>query len=166
MIILAALLLAGGITAFVMMKKPDTKPAVKPAGDTLPDPDVTIDSVLPEAPIDTFSIGTDVAVTPAPRVTAVPVPQVSYPKGSNVSVPRIREDDPYPSAFNDDNDYKELEKNVPATPIEPEQAKTETPAAKQSVPGSVPKRQTVGASNRGMAVPPPPARRQSSQAAY
>lgn len=167
MIALAALLLAGGIIAFVLTKKPAPKPAPTPNIDSLANPDVTIDSVLPEAPVDTFDVGTDVAVTPVPRVTAVPVPQVSYPKGSNVNVPRVKEDDPYPSAFNDVNDYKELEKNVPATPTEPEpqQAKAETPA-KQSVPGAVPNRQTVGASNRGMAVPPPPSRRRSTQAPY
>jgi len=171
MIVLAALLLAGVVTAFVMLLKPGDKKTEQPkvADSVVVDNDVTIDTILPESPVDTMMpTGSNVPVPPAPRVTDVPLP--SYPTGSNVKVPRVKEGDPYPSAFNDDDDYKELEKEVPATPEPEPQAKStaeaKAQAGKQAVPGAVPSRQSVGASNRSVAVPPPPGKRRPVQAPY
>ena len=81
-IALAALLLALGILAFFMLSKPSKAPAKKAVvTDTLPDPDVTIDTILPEVPVDTFDTGSAVAVPPAPGP-----PAANYPS-SHVDVP-------------------------------------------------------------------------------
>ena len=98
-ILLAGLLLAGGIMAYFMNKKPTVETStVKPATDTLRDPDVSIDSMLPPMPGDSLQVGTDVAVPPAPRMSDVPLPDASgstakaprgsYQTGSGVAVPR------------------------------------------------------------------------------
>ena len=165
---LAALLLTGAIAALLLLNKHnEEKPAPKPETEQSSDPDVIINNVLPEEPLDTFPAdlptGSNVAVTPAPVVNDVPLPNARYDTGSNISVPRVKEGDPYPDAFDNKDDYKELDKTVPAEP-EPE-AKPAQPA-----PGTVPAKpkssQTVGASNRGVAVPPPPGRKQNNQAPY
>ena len=151
----------------LLNKHNEEKPAPKPETEQSSDPDVIINNVLPEEPLDTFPAdlptGSNVAVTPAPVVNDVPLPNARYDTGSNISVPRVKEGDPYPDAFDNKDDYKELDKTVPAEP-EPE-AKPAQPA-----PGTVPAKpkssQTVGASNRGVAVPPPPGRKQNNQAPY
>lgn len=80
---LAALLLAIGIIFLFISKKPTPAPAKKAVvNDTLSDPDVTIDTILPEVPTDTaFDTGSAVAVPPAPGP-----PAANYPS-SPVSVP-------------------------------------------------------------------------------
>ena len=129
------------------------------------DPDVIIskeipvNDVVPEEPLEPFDgesnvgqppTGSNVSVTPAPRVSNIPLPT-----GSNVKVPRVKEGDPYPDAFDNKNDYKEIEKEVPEAPVAtPEEPKPQTPA------GGVPPRKKAStdptSSNRGIAVPPPP----------
>lgn len=164
-LLLAALLLAAGITAFFMLKKPAGKTETKPRADTLVDPDVTIDTVLPEAPVDSFAIGTDVDVPPAPRVTSVPTPD--YPTGSNIGVPLASHTAP-PSAFNDNNDDYDDYSDV--TEPDPEPQKTPEapePAQTRQVPPAVPKSNSaIGASNRGTAVPPPPGKHRNVTAPY
>lgn len=80
---LAALLLTIGIIFLFISKKPTPAPAKKAVvNDTLSDPDVTIDTILPEVPTDTaFDTGSAVAVPPAPGP-----PAANYPS-SPVSVP-------------------------------------------------------------------------------
>ncbi|MBR5085792.1 MAG: serine/threonine-protein phosphatase [Muribaculaceae bacterium] len=101
-IALAALLLALGILAFFMLNKPSQTPVKKVVTDTLPDPDVTIDTILPEVPVDTFDTGSAVAVPPAPGP-----PAANYPS-SHVDVPSNYgyNDSYYDSDDNDDdNNY-------------------------------------------------------------
>ena len=163
-LLLAALLLAAGVTAFFMLKKPAGKTETKPRADTLVDPDVTIDTVLPEAPVDSFALGTDVDVPPVPRVTSVPTPD--YPTGSNVGVPLASHTAP-PSAFNDNDSYDD-DYSDPAPP-EPEKApEAPEPAQTRQVPPAVPNKSSsaIGASNRGTAVPPPPGKQRNVTAPY
>ncbi|MBQ5509393.1 MAG: protein phosphatase 2C domain-containing protein [Muribaculaceae bacterium] len=177
-IVLAAVLLAAGITACFMLRKPSTPVVNAQKPDTLINPDVTIDSVLPEEPVDSMAIGTDVPVPPAPRVTSVPTPDVSYPSGSNVRVPRAERYDPYPAAFDDDDD----EGYTPPVPPQPEakvaqeqpvqQAQPSQPSQPQSSASrSVPPARSSASSdptrsNRNVAVPPPPGKRRVTQAPY
>ena len=98
LILLLALLLAGGIMAYFHNKKPSVEPAPKPAIDSVAaDPDVSVDSMLPPMPGDSLAVGTDVAVPRAPGIGDVPLPNTdnkpsassgSYPTGSNVKVQR------------------------------------------------------------------------------
>lgn len=106
LIILTSLLLAGGIAACFFggsSKDKSTKQVV--ATDTLTDPDVSIDSLLPVMPGDSMQVGTDVSVPRAPGIGNVELPNTGnsgstggndskasldgrYPTGSSVSVPR------------------------------------------------------------------------------
>lgn len=106
LIILTSLLLAGGIAACFFggsSKDKSTKQVV--ATDTLADPDVSIDSLLPVMPGDSMQVGTDVSVPRAPGIGNVELPNTGnsgstggndskasldgrYPTGSSVSVPR------------------------------------------------------------------------------
>lgn len=106
LIILTSLLLAGGITACFFggsSKDKSTKQVV--VTDTLADPDVSIDSLLPVMPGDSMQVGTDVSVPRAPGIGNVELPNTGnsgstggndskasldgrYPTGSSVSVPR------------------------------------------------------------------------------
>lgn len=169
--ILAALLFIGAIIALMLLNnKKDTDKEVSEKSKTehVSDPDVIIskdvpaNDVVPEEPLEPFGdesnvgeppTGSNVSVTPAPRVKDIPMPT-----GSNVKVPRVKEGDPYPDAFDNKNDYKELEKEVPETPV----AKTEEPK-QPAQPGGVPPPRKKASndptnSNRGIAVPPPPSR--------
>ena len=73
----------------------------------------------------------------------------------------MKEGDPYPDAFDNKDDYKELEKEVPVTSVDDK----EVPAQPtQQKPGGVPPpRKKVSndpsASNRNVAVPPPPSKK-------
>lgn len=172
-ILLAAVLLAAGITACFMLRKPATPVVTAQKPDTLINPDVTIDSVLPEAPpIDSMAIGTDVPVPPAPRINSVPTPDVAYPSGSSVRVPRATGRDSYPTAFDEVED--EDAEYIPPTPTEqnePSASRQEPSAPKQpaAVP-SPPARPKASAdpsrSNRNVSVPPPPGKRSVTQAPY
>lgn len=169
--ILAALLFIGAIIALMLLNnKKDTDKEVSEKSKTehVSDPDVIIskdvpaNDVVPEEPLEPFGdesnvgeppTGSNVSVTPAPRVKDIPMPT-----GSNVKVPRVKEGDPYPDEFDNKNDYKELEKEVPETPV----AKTEEPK-QPAQPGGVPPPRKKASndptnSNRGIAVPPPPSR--------
>lgn len=106
LIILTSLLLAGGIAACFFggsSKDKSTKQVV--VTDTLADPDVSIDSLLPVMPGDSMQVGTDVSVPRAPGIGNVELPNTGnsgstggndskasldgrYPTGSSVSVPR------------------------------------------------------------------------------
>ena len=106
LIILTSLLLAGGIAACFFggpSKDKNTKQVV--ATDTLADPDVSIDSLLPVMPGDSMQVGTDVSVPRAPGIGNVELPNTGnggsaggndskasldgrYPTGSSVSVQR------------------------------------------------------------------------------
>ena len=106
LIILTSLLLAGGIAACFFggsSKDKSTKQVV--ATETLADPDVSIDSLLPVMPGDSMQVGTDVSVPRAPGIGNVELPNTGnsgstggndskasldgrYPTGSSVSVPR------------------------------------------------------------------------------
>lgn len=96
MILLASLLLAGAILGIFFLGKPKSAPAPKPvATDTIADPDVSIDSMLPEMPADSLPVGTDVAVPRAPGIGNVELPNTAptpstprYSTGTNVKVPR------------------------------------------------------------------------------
>ena len=170
--IVAALLFLGAIAALMLYnnKKNSEKEASevskteeKSDPDVIVSKDIPVNDVVPEDPLEPFdnddepattgepATGSNVAVTPAPRVSNIPMPT-----GSNVKVPRVKEGDPYPDAFDNKNDYSELEKEVPETPVaikeEPKQ-----PAQSGGVPP--PPKKTSNdptKSNRGIAVPPPP----------
>ena len=106
LIILTSLLLAGGIAACFFggsSKEKNTKQVV--VTDTLADPDVSIDSLLPVMPGDSMQVGTDVSVPRAPGIGNVELPNTGgsgstggndskasldgrYPTGSSVSVQR------------------------------------------------------------------------------
>lgn len=165
--ILAALLFIGAIVALLLLnnkKDTDKEVSEKSKTEQVSDPDVIIskdipaNDVVPEEPLEPFGdesnvdeppTGSNVSVTPAPRVKDIPMPT-----GSNVKVPRVKEGDPYPDAFDNKNDYNELEKEVPETPV----AKTEEPK-QPAQPGSVPPRKKASndptSSNRDRPVPPP-----------
>lgn len=170
---LAALLLAGAIVAMILYayKKDNGKEAsLASKTEEKGDPDVIISKDLPAAdnnvvpadglePFDNngeSSTGSNVAVTPAPRANDIPMPT-----GSKVKVPRVKEDDPYPDAFDNENDYKELEKEVPETPV----ASSEEPK-QPAQPAGVPQPKNKASndptsSNRNVAVPPPPAKKRN-----
>ncbi|MBR5639679.1 MAG: serine/threonine-protein phosphatase [Muribaculaceae bacterium] len=177
-IILAALLLIGAITAMIIYNnKKDSDKVVSDASksEEKGNPDVTIskelpNNVVPEEGLEPFdndnvsgpSTGSNVAVTPAKKVD-IPMPDKNrYDTGSNVSVPRVKEGDPYPDAFDNKNDYKELEKEIPETPV----ANNDEPK-QQPQPGGVPPRKKANndptSSNRNVAVPPPPSKKQNFQ---
>ncbi|MBP5687132.1 MAG: serine/threonine-protein phosphatase [Muribaculaceae bacterium] len=166
-IAVAALLFLGAITALLLYNnKKDSDKEVsqvsqseeKSDPDVIVSKDIPVNDVVPEEPLEPFdntegepATGSNVAVTPAPRVSNIPLPT-----GSNVKVPRVKEGDPYPDAFDNKNDYKELDREVPETPVvnndEPKQ-----PAQ----PGGVPQPKKKASndptkSNRGIPVPPPP----------
>ena len=106
LIILTSLLLAGGIAAcFFGGSSKDKSIKQVVATDTLADPDVSIDSLLPVMPGDSMQVGTDVSVPRAPGIGNVELPNTGnsgstggndskasldgrYPTGSSVSVPR------------------------------------------------------------------------------
>ena len=97
MILLAALLLAGAILGIFFLGKPKNAPAPKPAVDSIADPDVSIDSMLPEMPTDSLQVGTNVSVPTAPGIGNVELPNTAptpsspapkYSTGSGVKVPR------------------------------------------------------------------------------
>ena len=106
LIILTSLLLAGGIAAcFFGGSSKDKSSQQVVATDTLADPDVSIDSLLPVMPGDSMQVGTDVSVPRAPGIGNVELPNTGnsgstggndskasldgrYPTGSSVSVPR------------------------------------------------------------------------------
>ena len=106
LIILTSLLLAGGIAAcFFGGSSNDKSTKQVVATDTLADPDVSIDSLLPVMPGDSMQVGTDVSVPRAPGIGNVELPNTGnsgstggndskasldgrYPTGSSVSVPR------------------------------------------------------------------------------
>lgn len=98
-ILLLGLLLAGGITTYFALNKKKNAITAQPVVDTIADPDVSIDSMLPEMPVDSLAVGSNVAVPRAPGIGNVPLPNTeapapaaassgSYPKGSNVAVPK------------------------------------------------------------------------------
>ena len=165
---LAALLLVGGILSFVLLKKPSTAVAKKPAADSLPDPDVTIDTILPEVPVDTFDVGSNVPVTPAPVPS---ISEANFPTGSNVSVPKAPRYngekapyDPYEGVdnFGSDEPYRDEEPiKEAATPAAPAQQQQQPTASTPPPPPARKSSQQIGASNRGTAVPPPPSKRHS-----
>lgn len=174
-IILAVLLLSIAIASLMLFNKKDgDNEASEKSKTEQSDPDVIIskdvpNDVLPDEPLEPFdstgeamsSTGSNVAVTPAPTVTDLPTPSSRYDTGSNVNVPRVKEGDPYPDAFDNKDDYKELEKEVPVTSVDDK----EVPAQPtQQKPGGVPPpRKKVSndpsASNRNVAVPPPPSKK-------
>lgn len=106
LIILTSLLLAGGIAACFFGGSNKNKNAKQPvAADSLADPDVSIDSLLPVMPGDSMQVGTDVSVPRAPGIGNVELPNTGnsgstggndskasldgrYPTGSSVSVQR------------------------------------------------------------------------------
>lgn len=106
LIILTSLLLAGGIAAcFFGGSSKDKSSKQVVATDTLAEPDVSIDSLLPVMPGDSMQVGTDVSVPRAPGIGNVEFPNTGnsgstggndskasldgrYPTGSSVSVPR------------------------------------------------------------------------------
>ena len=164
---LAALLLVGGILSFVLLKKPSTAVVEKPAADSLPDPDVTIDTILPEVPVDTFDIGSNVPVTPAPVPS---ISEANFPTGSNVSVPKAPRYngekapyDPYEGVdnFGSDEPYRDVEPIKEAAPAPTPQQQQQPTASTPPPPPARKNNQQIGASNRGTAVPPPPSKRQS-----
>ncbi len=166
-IILAALLLACATAALMLHNsKKNSNKEVSQVSKTEEkgNPDVIISNSLPDnnvvpedglEPFDTGTVegdaptGSNVAVTPAPKVNDIPLPT-----GSNVRVTRVNEGDPYPDAFDNENDYKVLDKEVPETPV------TQTEEPKQPAqPGGVPPKKASNdptKSNRNVAVPPPP----------
>lgn len=169
--ILAALFFIGAIVALMLLsnkKDTDKEVSEKSKTEQVSHPDVIIskdvpaNDVVPEEPLEPFGnegnvgeppTGSNVSVTPAPRVKDIPMPT-----GSNVKVSHVKEGDPYPDAFDNKNDYNELEKEVPETPV----AKTEEPK-QPAQPGGVPPPRKKASndptnSNRGIAVPPPPSR--------
>lgn len=173
--LIAALLFIGAIAALLLLgnKKEAAKEVPeKSKAEQSSDPDVIIskeipvNDVVPEEPLEPFDgesnvgqppTGSNVSVTPAPRVSNIPLPT-----GSNVKVPRVKEGDPYPDAFDNKNDYKEIEKEVPEAPVAtPEEPKPQTPA------GGVPPRKKAStdptSSNRGIAVPPPPSKQRKTE---
>ena len=151
---IAALLLIAACCLLLFLPKSKTADVKKGTKDSLPDPDVTIDSVIPEVPTDTFDVGTDVPVPP------VGAPSIDYPTGSGVNVPSSTSHYNYDEYENYDNGENsggsvETPENPPATNPEPAPAArpdVPRPAAQQSVP------QPEGSSNRGRSVPPPPRR--------
>ncbi len=171
-IIVAALLFLGAIAALMLYngkKNSDketsevSKTEEKSDPDVIVSKDIPVNDVVPEDPLEPFdndgepatagepATGSNVAVTPAPRVNNIPLPT-----GSNVRVPRVKEGDPYPDAFDNKNDYNELEKEVPATPA----ASNDEPKPQAQQGGGVPPPKKASndptKSNRGVAVPPPP----------
>ena len=151
---IAALLLIAACCLLLFLPKSKTPDVKKSTKDSLPDPDVTIDSVIPEVPTDTFDVGTDVPVPP------VGAPSIDYPTGSGVSVPSSTSHYNYDEYENYDNGENsggsvETPENTPATNPEPAPAArpdVPRPAAQQSVP------RPEGSSNRNVSVPPPPRR--------
>ena len=168
--ILAAMFLAVAIVAIVLLttrKSGDDKVASETSkSEVSSDPDVIIskdvpNDVVPDEPLDTFPTGSNVAVTPAPTVSDIPTPNTRYDTGSNVRVPRVKEGDPYPDAFDNKDDYKDLEKDVPVVANDDDVVPAQ-PAQKNS--GTVPPppkkvNNDPTKSNRNIAVPPPPGRK-------
>lgn len=178
--ILAALLLMCAIAALMLYntkRNNDKEISEKSKTEEKSDPDVIVskdipNDVVPEDPLEPFdgensggemATGSNVSVTPAPRVSEVPLPSKNrYDTGSNVPVPRVKEGDPYPDAFDDPPQYKDLEKQVPQTPDVSEAPKPQQPQQPQQ-PGSVPPPKKKASydptnPNRNGAVPPPPSR--------
>ena len=166
---LAALLLLGAVIALLLLNnKQEEKPKEQPKTEKTSEPDVIINNVIPDEPLDTFPAefptGSNVAVPPAPRVSEVPMPNVRYETGSNVAVPRVKESDPYPDAFDNKDDYKELEKSVPEAPAadndvpkQPSSPSTAPPPPRKKASNDPTK------SNRNVAVPPPPGKTRNVQ---
>ena len=166
MILLASLVLAGGILAFFMTRKGGQQGGDKPTVDSTVDSDVTVDSLLLEGatPADSMPVGTDVAVPPATKISSVPTPSTDqYSTGSNVKVPRAPKydsgDPPYDpydgtqnfgsdEPFNDEPEVKEPEPVAPKP--QPQVQQPAAPPARQAAS------QDPTKSNRGVAVPPPP----------
>lgn len=164
---LAALLLLGAVLALLLLNnKQEEKPKEQPKSEKASEPDIIINNVLPDEPLDTFPAefptGSNVAVPPAPRINEVPMPSARYETGSNVAVPRVKESDPYPDAFDNKDDYKELEKSVPETPA----ADNDVPKQQPSTPPPPRKKASNDPtnSNRNIAVPPPPGKARTVQA--
>ncbi len=180
-IILALLLLVGAIAALVLYNNKRTNEkevAERSKTEEKSDPDVIVskevpNDVVPDDPLEPFdgvnsdgemAIGSNVSVTPAPRVSDIPLPNKNhYDTGSSVRVPRVKEGDPYPDAFDDPPQYKDLEKQVPPTPEVKENPKQQAPAQPGSVPAGVPQPKKKAGNdptnfNRNRAVPPPPSR--------
>ncbi len=174
-IAIATLVLVAGILAFFLMGSNGKTPAKKPVKDSLPDPDVTIDSIIPDLsePVDSFDTGSAVAVPPAPAP-----PAADYPTGGSVSVGgsdyyydgRVYEPDNDPN-WSSGGDNQDDTPQGPAADQSPTK-----PQPQQQAQPSQPQRQyprglggaylqerdknngqsaPVGASNRNVAVPPP-----------
>ena len=104
LILLTSLLLAVGIYS-CFFGTPKNENQSQPVVDSVLDPDVSIDSLLPVMPGDSMQVGTDVSVPRAPGIGNVELPNTGnsgstggndskasldgrYPTGSSVSVPR------------------------------------------------------------------------------
>ena len=174
--IVAALLFLGAIAALLLYnnKKGSDKAVTevskteeKSDPDVIVSKDIPVNDVVPEEQLEPFNsegdesmpaTGSNVAVTPAPRVSNIPLPT-----GTNVKVPRVKEGDPYPDAFDNKNDSNELEKEVPATPA----ASNDEPKPQAQQGGGVPPPKKASndptKSNRGVAVPPPPGKQRRTE---
>lgn len=170
LILLLALLLAGGIMAYFHNKKPSVEPAPKPAIDSVAaDPDVSVDSMLPPMPGDSLAVGTDVAVPRAPGIGDVPLPDtgnkpstssVSYPTGSNVKVQRAPRYDgkgvpPY-------DPYKGMENFGSDEPIHDDDPTPASDVSDRRSAASKDEPVAPPASRSNSNLPPPPPKKQAS----
>ena len=170
LILLLALLLAGGIMAYFHNKKPSVEPAPKPAIDSVAaDPDVSVDSMLPPMPGDSLAVGTDVAVPRAPGIGDVPLPNTdnkpsassgSYPTGSNVKVQRAPRYDgngtpPY-------DPYKGMENFGSDEPIHDDDPAPAPDVSDRRSTASKDEPVAPPASRSNSNLPPPPPKKQAS----
>lgn len=170
LILLLALLLAGGIMAYFHNKKPSVETAPKPAIDSVAaDPDVSVDSMLPPMPGDSLAVGTDVAVPRAPGIGDVPLPNTdnkpsassgSYPTGSNVKVQRAPRYDgngapPY-------DPYKGMENFGSDVPIHDDDPAPAPDVSERRSTASKDEPVAPPASRSNSNLPPPPPKKQAS----
>lgn len=170
LILLLALLLAGGIMAYFHNKKPSVETAPKPAIDSVAaDPDVSVDSMLPPMPGDSLAVGTDVAVPRAPGIGDVPLPNTdnkpsassgSYPTGSNVKVQRAPRYDgngapPY-------DPYKGMENFGSDVPIHDDDPAPAPDVSDRRSTASKDEPVAPPASRSNSNLPPPPPKKQAS----
>lgn len=170
LILLLALLLAGGIMAYFHNKKPSVEPAPMPAIDSVAaDPDVSVDSMLPPMPGDSLAVGTDVAVPRAPGIGNVPLPNTdnkpsassgSYPTGSNVKVQRAPRYDgngapPY-------DPYKGMENFGSDEPIHDDDPAPAPDVSDRRSTASKDEPVAPPASRSNSNLPPPPPKKQAS----